>query len=185
MPYGSALSPVQLRVGNRQRRTLGTISGSGGAGGSLCKKKLWKQLYNIFRKANYFLSTYFENGTFQRTVQETTELIAPYVQQDPNAFCSYEDYQLAVETINWFCLLRAESVRGQLNGLIPSTIRGQAEDKISVPDDRDGDADDSDDRDDSDDDSDSDDNDDSDDDGDSHDNDDSDENDGSDEDDDD
>lgn len=68
---------------------------------------------------------------------------------------------------------------------VPQQMDDDQSDYISVPDDRDGDADDSDDRDDSDDDSDSDDNDDSDDDGDSHDNDDSDENDGSDEDDDD
>ena len=34
-----------------------------------------------------------------------------------------------METITNFCLLRAESVRGQLDGTIPSTIAAQAEDK--------------------------------------------------------
>ena len=56
-------------------------------------------------------------------------LIAPYVQKDPTAFCSYEDFHLAADTITDFCLLRAKSVRGQLDGTIPSTIRGQAEDQ--------------------------------------------------------
>lgn len=58
-------------------------------------------------------------------------MIAPYVRQDPTAFCSYEDHLLAVQTIRDFCLLRAESVRGQLSGSIPSTIAAQAEDKSS------------------------------------------------------
>ena len=48
-----------------------------------------------------------------------------------SAFCSYEDYLTAVRTITDFCLLRAESVRGQLSGEIPSTIRGQQEDEQS------------------------------------------------------
>ena len=43
------------------------------------------------------------------------------------AFCSYEDHQLAVDTLEEVCLLRAESIRGQLDGKIPATIRGQAE----------------------------------------------------------
>ena len=54
-------------------------------------------------------------------------MIAPYVERDPTAFCSYGDFELAVDTIREFCLLRAESVRGQLEGTIPSTIAEQAE----------------------------------------------------------
>lgn len=80
------------------------------------------------------LSTYFENGIFEETVRKTEELIGPYVEQDPTAFCSYEDHKLAVETIRRFCFLRAESVRGQLEGRIPSTIRGQSKDSSSFVD---------------------------------------------------
>ena len=61
-------------------------------------------------------------------------MIAPYVKMDPTAFCSYEDYTLAVNTITKFCLLRAKSVRGQLDGTIPATIKGQMEDKSSFVD---------------------------------------------------
>ena len=35
--------------------------------------------------------------------------------------------ELIVDTLEEICLLRAESVRGQLNGTIPATIRGQQE----------------------------------------------------------
>ena len=78
-----------------------------------------------------FIGEYFESGLFERRVAETTKMIAPYVEKDPTAFCSYEDYLTAVRTITDFCLLRAESVRGQLSGEIPSTIRGQQEDEQS------------------------------------------------------
>ena len=54
-------------------------------------------------------------------------MIAPYVQKDPTAFCSFEDHQLAVDTLEQVCLLRARSIRGQLDGEIPATIRGQQE----------------------------------------------------------
>ena len=45
----------------------------------------------------------------------------------PTAFCSYEDHRLAADTLEQVCMLRAESVRKQLDGEIPATIRGQQE----------------------------------------------------------
>ena len=86
------------------------------------------------RQFDCFLKTYFENGVFEQKVDEITELISPYVAKDPTAFCSFEDYETGVETIRNFCLLRAQSVRGQLNGEIPSTIRGQSVDQSSFVD---------------------------------------------------
>ena len=86
------------------------------------------------RQFDRFLATYFENGHFEQKVDEITELISPYVKKDPTAFCSYEDYQTGVETIRNFCLLRAKSVRGQLSGEIPSTIRGQSIDQSAFVD---------------------------------------------------
>ena len=78
---------------------------------------------------DYLIESYFESGYFQQFVEKTVEMIGPYVEKDPTAFCSYEDFLLGVETIRDFCLLRAESVRGQLEGTIPSTIAAQAEDR--------------------------------------------------------
>lgn len=77
----------------------------------------------------YFMDQYFENGYFEKKAAETIRMIAPYVEKDPTAFCSYEEFQDGVETFTKFCLLRAESVRGQLDGTIPSTIVGQEADK--------------------------------------------------------
>lgn len=95
--------------------------------------------HNLMKNDEYFaqyhayfdklISEYFESGYFEKFAAETTAMISPYVEKDPTAFCSYEDFRLAAETIKDFCLLRAESVRGQLSGSIPATIKGQSEDK--------------------------------------------------------
>lgn len=74
-----------------------------------------------------FIADYIESGRLEAEIEQTRRMIAPYVEKDPTAFCSYEDFELAVDTIRQFCLLRAESVRGQLDGAIPSTIAGQQE----------------------------------------------------------
>ena len=51
-------------------------------------------------------SEYFESGYFEN-------LIASYVEQDPTKFCTYEEFETGVDTLKSFCLLRAESIRGQ------------------------------------------------------------------------
>lgn len=75
------------------------------------------------------ISEYFESGYFEDMIDRTQDMISSYVKNDPTAFCSYEDYLKAVDTIKEFCMLRAKSIRGQLEGEIPSTIRGQTIDK--------------------------------------------------------
>lgn len=77
------------------------------------------------RYYDQFIRLYFESGYFETKVARTTKMIAPYVKEDPTAYISYEDYLLGVDTFCEFNLLRAESVRGQLNGSIPSTFTGQ------------------------------------------------------------
>ena len=74
-----------------------------------------------------FISEYFESGLFETVLRKTQDMIAPYVQADPTAFCSYQDHNLAVDTLLEVCLLRAQSVRGQLTGEIPATLRQQWE----------------------------------------------------------
>lgn len=74
-----------------------------------------------------FLSAYFESGRFEALFDRTVQMLAPYVREDATAFCSYEDFLRGADTLRAFCLLRAESVRGQLDGSIPSTLRTQSE----------------------------------------------------------
>ena len=68
-----------------------------------------------------FLSTYFDSGKFEEMIDSVSSMIAPYVEKDPTKFCTYEEFETGVSTLKEFCLLRAESISGQLNGTIGST----------------------------------------------------------------
>ena len=68
-----------------------------------------------------FIGQYFTNGEFERMIDTVSEMIAPYVEKDPTKFCTYEEYQEGISTLKSFCVLRAESIEGQLDGTISST----------------------------------------------------------------
>ena len=87
-------------------------------------EEYFQQYQAYFR---WFLAEYVESGKLSAALWQTAELIAPYVEADPTAFCSYEDHRLAVETLEQVCLLRAESARGQLEGRYPATLAQQAQ----------------------------------------------------------
>ena len=81
------------------------------------------QLYHEY--FNELIADYFESQLFETTIRKTQKMIAPYVQNDPTSFCSYQDFELAVNTLVDVCKLRAESIRGQLEGIYPITINEQ------------------------------------------------------------
>jgi Spore coat assembly protein len=70
-------------------------------------------------------SDFINQFDFASLIESTYDMIAEYVQKDPTKFCTYEQFQSGVEAIKGFCGLRAESVKGQLEGSIPSTAEGQ------------------------------------------------------------
>ena len=78
-----------------------------------------------------FIVEYFDSGYFATMIDEVRELISPYVEKDPTKFCTYEEFETGIDTLREFCLLRAESVAGQLDGSIASTSDGQAQNKES------------------------------------------------------
>ena len=75
-----------------------------------------------------FITQYFDSGYFTDMIDTVSEMISPYVEGDPTKFCTYEEFKNGVATLREFCLLRAESVSGQLNGTILSTSDGQSQD---------------------------------------------------------
>ena len=52
----------------------------------------------------------------QGILDQAAGLIAPYVEQDPTKFCTYEDFETGVAALKAFCQLRTQSVRNQLSG---------------------------------------------------------------------
>lgn len=74
------------------------------------------------------IAEYFESGYFEEEIDRVIAMISPYVEKDPTAFCTYEEFLEGSSTLKEFCKLRAESIRGQLDGSIPSTQAGQSAD---------------------------------------------------------
>ena len=79
----------------------------------------YKELYHQYFAE--FIEQYFTSGEFEQMIDAVSEMIAPYVEKDPTKFCTYEEFQEGVSTLKSFCVLRAESIEGQLDGTISST----------------------------------------------------------------
>lgn len=88
-------------------------------------KKRYEQLYELF------LREYIESGHLQNLIDETEMMIHDFVKRDPTAFMDFEDHKLGIRTINEFINLRAQSIRGQLEGTIPNTLEGQRQDSTT------------------------------------------------------
>ena len=89
-------------------------------------------LYHQYYQA--FLDQCLESGWLRDLVDSTAAMIAPWVERDPTKFCTWEAFETGVESLKTFCDLRAQSVRGQLEGTIPSTSQGQAADSSALVD---------------------------------------------------
>ncbi len=73
------------------------------------------------------LDGYLANERFAEKIDGINELIGKYVETDPTAFYSYDEYLTALEAFKNLASLRAESLYGQLDGTVPSTTEGQLE----------------------------------------------------------
>lgn len=91
--------------------------------GKLISNETYKEMYH--KLFNEFLVNYIESGSILEEINRVQEMITPYVQKDPTAFYNYDEFTKGVETLKQFITLRGESVRGQLNGTIPSTTKEQ------------------------------------------------------------
>ena len=76
-------------------------------------------------KYQQFINTVFTSGWFESEFDRVSAMIAPYVEKETRAFYSYEEFQTAADTLKTFCLKRAQSVQGQLDGSIPATSAAQ------------------------------------------------------------
>ena len=86
------------------------------------------------RAMDEFLAAYFESGEFERETESLIEMLRPYVEKDPTAFYSADRFTSASRALRAFCLLRAESVRRQLDGDLSTETQDQLPgDKVDVP----------------------------------------------------
>ena len=79
----------------------------------------YTQLYH--KCFSQFITSYFDSGYFAEMIDNVNAMISPYVEKDPTKFCTYEEFEKGIATLKEFCLLRAESISGQLDGTIGAT----------------------------------------------------------------
>ncbi len=77
---------------------------------------------------------YVSGGKFQDAYDRIRSQIDGLVEADPTAFYTAEEYGAAAEMLYRTVMLRAESIRGQLDGTIPSTDAGQRADGSALVD---------------------------------------------------
>ena len=92
--------------------------------GVLLENEEYTELYHAYLKK---IATEFYGDSFDERIAAIDALIGDYVETDPTAFYTYDEYQTAIVTLAEYGDLRAESILGQLNGTIPSTEEGQTE----------------------------------------------------------
>ena len=83
---------------------------------------------------NKLVNEYLYGGRFEKTYNRIRSQIDGLVETDPNAMYSYEEYTKGADLLYEAVMLRAESIRGQLDGTIPSTSEGQQADSSSLVD---------------------------------------------------
>ena len=77
---------------------------------------------------NKLVNEYLYGGKFEETYNRIRTQIDSLVESDPNSMYTYEEYIKGAETLYNLVMLRAESLKGQLDGTIPSTSEGQKTD---------------------------------------------------------
>ncbi|VDN47632.1 Spore coat protein CotH [Petrocella atlantisensis] len=85
----------------------------------LLSQETYKATYHEYLET--IVSDYLKQGQWAKKIETLDQLIGVYVEKDPSAFCTYEEYKQAIDTLTNLGTLRSESILGQLEGAIPST----------------------------------------------------------------
>ena len=72
-----------------------------------------------------FIAESVESGWLAEEIARVKDMITPYLEKDASAFYDMEAFEKGVSTLQAFCARRGESVRGQLEGTVPSTSQDQ------------------------------------------------------------
>ncbi len=83
---------------------------------------------------NKLVNEYLFGGKFEKTYNRIAGQIDELVKTDPNSMYTYEEYLKGIEVLYDAVMLRAESIKGQLDGTIPSTSEGQKADSSNLVD---------------------------------------------------
>lgn len=88
-----------------------------------------EQYHEIY---NQFVTETIENGWLESEISRVQEMISPYLEQDESKFYTMEEFEKAVQTLQSFCAKRGQSVQGQLNGTIASTMEDRQVNSVGL-----------------------------------------------------
>lgn len=98
------------------------------------KRPLWRWIVTneVYTEAYHkemdnLITEYFESGDFEKEIDDIHTMIAPYVEKDPTAYYTPNEFETAYKTLRGICLLRAESIRRQLDGTLSTNSDLQSE----------------------------------------------------------
>jgi spore coat protein CotH len=90
--------------------------------GLLGNEEYRSRYHKVYRQ---LIDSYVLGGGFDVFYSRTRAQIDELVKNDPNALYSYESYDAAARMLKQAVMLRGQSIKGQLEGTIPSTSLGQ------------------------------------------------------------
>ncbi|MEK3719412.1 CotH kinase family protein [Paenibacillus sp. FSL H8-0034] len=88
----------------------------------LLKVDAYKQKYHQYLTES--IEGYLSGEAFAARVQELSQLISGYVEQDPTAFYTYDEYQKGVTELTSFAAQQVATIAKQLDGTSPSSGNG-------------------------------------------------------------
>jgi spore coat protein CotH len=125
IPWDYNLAFGTFQGGNAQN-VINTPIDSPVSGGSFGDRPMWNWIVaneEYTELYHQYFAEFLNRVDIDDIIDNAYNLIKPYVEKDPTAFYSYEEFETGVETIRQFCTLRSESISMQLtNGETTSNM---------------------------------------------------------------
>ena len=128
--------PVDITAAGQEPPSVGKRSG---------KPALFTNLVESYQDEyldlfDTFLTQNIDSQWLKTWFLKESSMIAPYVKKDPSAYVSFEEHELAVNTLYQLCVDRSKSIRSQLEGSSAISLNDleenpkQIETSVNIPD---------------------------------------------------
>ncbi len=112
--------------GGDAQKTINTPIDSPISGGASDDRPMWNWIVaneEYTQLYHQYFAEFLDSVDVAGILNDAYALIKPYVQKDPTAFYSFEEFEAGVETMRQFCALRTQSIAAQLaNGKTAETM---------------------------------------------------------------
>lgn len=116
IPWDYNLAFGTFQGGNAQS-TINTPIDSPVSGGSADDRPMWNWIVaneEYTELYHQYFAEFLNTVDIDGIIDNAYDLIKSYVEKDPTAFYSYEEFETGVETLRQFCSMRSESISMQL-----------------------------------------------------------------------